>query len=261
MTPRRSTDPRFSWRSVAIGLGLLAVWEAAVRSGFYSGLFLPAPTAILSVLARELANGRLATNLLATLSRLVGGLAIGSGAGLLLGLSMGWSRRLRSALNPVIAGIHPIPKIALFPLLIVWLGVGEQSKVVAVAVGAFFPMLLNTMAGVMNINPVHLDIARNSGARTGQLFRRVLFPGSLPMVLTGLRVSANVAFLSTIGVEMVAAKTGLGSMLWLSWQLFRIDQLYATLVIIAVIGVCLTSLIRWLGERAAPWLVPNPVTV
>jgi len=213
------------------------------------------------VLARELATGKLATHLSATLSRLLGGLALGGGAGLLLGLAMGWSRRLRGALNPVIAGIHPIPKIALFPLLIVWFGVGEQSKVVAVAVGSFFPMLINTMGGVRNINPVHLDLARNSGAHTGQLFRRVLFPGSLPMVLTGLRVAANVAFVSTIGVEMVAAKNGLGSMLWLSWQLFRIDQLYATLVVIAIIGICLTSLIRWLGERMAPWLTTSAGTI
>lgn len=246
---------------MAIGLVVLTVWEAAVRSGIYSGLFLPAPTAILAVLARELSTGKLATHLSATLSRLAGGLALGSAAGLLLGLSMGWSRRLREGLNPVIAAIHPIPKIALFPLLIVWLGVGEQSKVVAVAVGAFFPMLLNSMAGVRNINPVHLDLARNSGAGTGQLFRRVLFPGSIPMILTGLRVSANVAFLSTIGVEMVAAKSGLGSMLWLSWQLFRIDMLYATLVMIAIIGIVLTALIRWLGERTAPWLTTSSGTI
>lgn len=167
---------------------------------------------------------------------------------------MGWWPRLRAVLNPIIAGLHPIPKIALFPLFIVWLGVGEGSKVGAVSVGAFFPMLLNTMAGVRAINPAHLDIARNSGASTEQLFRRVLLPGSMPMVLTGLRVAANVAFLATIGIEMVAANTGLGSTLWLSWQLFRIDELYATLVVIAVVGICMTSLIRLIGTRTAPWL-------
>jgi NitT/TauT family transport system permease protein len=173
---------------------------------------------------------------------------------------MGWSPRLQIVLNPVIAAFHPIPKIALFPLIIVLLGIGEQSKIVAVAVGAFFPMLLNTLAGVRGISPVHFDLARNYGASTGQMFRRVLLPGSLPMVFTGLRISANVAFLSTIGVEMVAARNGLGSLLWLSWQLFRMEQLYATLVVIALIGVGLTMLIRWVARQTAPWLGERHVT-
>lgn len=244
-----------------MGALILAVWEAVVRSGLYSGIFVPAPSAILDLLARQIGTGVLPRHLGVTLIRLLGGLAIGGTAGVLVGLAMGWWPRARRALNPVIAGIHPIPKIALFPLFIVWFGVGEQSKLAAVAVGSFFPLALNTMAGVRSINPVHIELARNSGATTAQLFRRVLLPGSLPMVLTGLRVAANVAFLATIGIEMVAAKTGLGSLLWLSWQLFRIDQLYATLVVIAIVGICLTNLIRALGTRFAPWLTTHQVPV
>lgn len=132
-------------------------------------------------------------------------------------------------------------------------GVGENSKLAAVALGAFFPMLLNTLAGVRSLNPVHLELAKNHGATRAQLFRRILLPGSLPMMLTGLRLSSNVAFHSTIGVEMVGSRTGIGSLLWLSWQTFRIDQLYAVLAVIAAIGIVLATLVRLVAARLAPW--------
>ena len=139
-------------------------------------------------------------------------------------------------------------------MLIVVLGVGETSKLAAVSLGAFFPMLLNTVAGVRGMNPVHLELARNFGADRRQMFLHVLLPGSMPLMLTGLRLSANVAFHSTIGVEMVGSRNGIGAMLWLSWQTFRIDHLYAILVVIAAIGIGLATLIRWVTQRSAPWM-------
>jgi ABC-type nitrate/sulfonate/bicarbonate transport system permease component len=181
------------------------------------------------------------------------GLLIGAGVGVTLGLAMGTSRRLRRLVDPIIAALHPIPKLAFFPLLIVVFGVGEASKLAAVALGAFFPMLLNTVAGVRNMNPVHIELANNFGASRRQMFMHVLLPGSMPLMLTGLRLSSNVAFHSTIGVEMVGSRSGIGAMLWLSWQTFRNDQVYAILVVIAVIGIGLASLIRWVTYRSAPW--------
>jgi NitT/TauT family transport system permease protein len=174
---------------------------------------------------------------------------------------MGTWRGLRTILDPVVAAVHPMPKLALFPLLIVMLGIGEQSKIAAVSVGAFFPMVLNTMAGVRAISPVHLELARNYGASRWLLFRRVLLPGSVPMILTGLRLATNVAFHGTIGVEMVGSRNGLGSLLWLSWQTFRIEQLFATLTVVALIGIGLTSLLREIARRGAPWLSEHQVAV
>ena len=188
------------------------------------------------------------------MSRIILGLLCGAGVGVVLGLAMGTSKRLRRVLDPIVAAIHPIPRLAFFPLLIVVLGVGETSKLAAVSLGAFFPMLLNTVAGVRGMNPVHLELARNYGADRRQMFLHVLLPGSMPLMLTGLRLSANVAFHSTIGVEMVGSRTGMGAMLWLSWQTFRIDHLYAILVVIAAIGIGLATLIRWVAHRSAPWM-------
>lgn len=251
---------RFSPRSVGVILAILAAWEVAVRAGWSTGLFFPAPTAIGLALVRSATSGDLLLHASATLVRIGVGLAIGGTAGLLLGVAMGSWRALRTALDPVVAAVHPLPKLALFPFLIVLLGIGEQSKIAAIAVGAFFPMLLNSMAGVLAINPVHLDLARNYGASRWLMFRRILLPGSLPMMLTGLRLATNVAFHTTIGVEMVGSRTGLGSLLWLSWQTFRIEQLLAILVVIALIGVGLTSLLREVARRSTPWLGETQAT-
>jgi len=244
----------WSWPSTLVVVSLLAAWEVAVRSGTIQGLLAPAPSAIGRILIGLLASGVMPVQLGATLLRVAGGLALGAGTGTVVGLVMGWSEKARLTLDPIVAALHPIPKIALFPLLIVLLGVGERSKVAAISIAAFFPATISTMGGVRAMNPVHLDLARVYGASTWQLFRRVLLPGSLPIVLGGLRIAANVAFLSTIAVEMVAAQTGLGALLWQSWQLFRIEQLYATLLIITFVGIGLGTMIRWVSARSAPWL-------
>jgi ABC-type nitrate/sulfonate/bicarbonate transport system permease component len=245
---------RWSLRFFGVWVAILLALELLVESGVETSLFLPAPSAVAMSLGRMIADGSLATNLGATMSRIILGLLCGAGLGVLLGLAMGTSQRLRRVFDPLVAAVHPIPRLAFFPLLIVVLGVGETSKLAAVSLGAFFPMLLNTVAGVRGMNPVHLEVARNYGADRRQMFLHVLLPGSMPLMLTGLRLSANVAFHSTIGVEMIGSRTGMGAMLWLSWQTFRIDHLYAILVVIAVIGIGLATLIRWVAQRSAPWM-------
>jgi NitT/TauT family transport system permease protein len=249
---------RWSVRFLVVWVVLLAVWELVVRAGLYSGLFLPAPSRIAGSLGNMIGDGTLALHLVSTLTRIVMGLLVGATVGVLLGLLMGMSRRIRRVFDPIVAALHPIPRLAFFPLLIVLFGIGEVSKLAAVALGAFFPMLLNTVAGVRGMNPVHLELARSYGATRRQMFLRVLLPGSMPLMLTGLRLSANVAFHATIGVEMVGSRVGIGSLLWLSWQTFRIDQLYATLTVIATIGIGLATIIRWITVRGAPWLAERP---
>ena len=247
--------PRWTSRFIVVWVVFVAVWEMLVRSGLYSGLFMPAPSAIVMSLGRMIGNGTLFGHLAATMTRIAVGLAIGGIAGVVLGLAMGASSRLRHALDPLVAALHPIPRLAFFPLLIVVFGIGEYSKIAAVSLGAFFPLLLNTLSGVRGLNPVHVELALSCGASRWQMFRRILVPGSMPHILTGLRLSANVAFHATVGVEMIGSRNGIGSMLWLSWQTFHINQLYALLIVIASIGLGLASIVRWISARAVPWLV------
>ena len=251
---------RWSAKFALVWLVLLVLWELAIRTGLYSGLFLPAPSRIARSLGGMIGDGSLVMHLVATLTRISLGLLVGATMGVLLGLAMGMSRRARRLFDPIVAALHPIPRLAFFPLLIVLFGIGELSKLAAVSLGSFFPMLLNTVAGVRGMNPVHLELARGFGATRAQMFVNVLLPGSLPLMLTGFRLSANVAFHATIGVEMVGSRTGIGALLWLSWQMFRIDQLYATLIVVATIGIALATLIRWVTVRGAPWMAERPAT-
>ncbi|MGH7711130.1 MAG: ABC transporter permease [Gemmatimonadaceae bacterium] len=258
-----SPDDRaiYRWGALAIVILVAGVWELGVRTHIMSGMFLPAPSEILRELTLGLWGGSLRTALGATAVRVASGLLIGGVLGALLGLLMGASRRLGRLLNPLIAAVHPIPKLAMLPLFMVFFGLGETPKVIVVSAAAFFPMLLSTMAGVRHIASVHFDAARTYGASRGQLIRHVVIPGSVPMMLSGLRLAANIAFLSAIAVEMVAAKNGLGAEVWLAWQVLRLEQLFATLVVIASMGVAVNATLRWLSRHVAPWLTAREVTI
>jgi ABC-type nitrate/sulfonate/bicarbonate transport system permease component len=234
------------------GLGLLT-WELLARTELVSAVFFPSPSAILASLGTDLANGALLPHLRATLLRALPALLIGGVPALLLGFAMGGSAKVRAVTEPFVAALHPIPKIALLPLFMVVAGIGETSKLLAIAAAAFFPLLVNTIAGVRQIPSIHFDVARNYGASRARVLTRVVVPGSLPMVMTGLRLAANVALLTTIGVEMISANTGLGARVWLSWQVLRTEQLYATLCVISVVGLTMGATLHWMEQRLMPW--------
>jgi ABC-type nitrate/sulfonate/bicarbonate transport system permease component len=240
--------------AIVLGFGLI-LWQWLSISGYISQLFFPAPSSILSTLSKMIVQGTIFPHIKATVSRLVLGFLIGGSAGLFLGLSMGWSQRLRTIVDPMIAAIHPIPKIAIFPLIMIIFGIGEASKVAAIAIAAFFPMLINSMAGVRQLNPVYFEVTHNYGASAWKTFSRVVFPGSLPSILAGLRLALNTSMVIAIAVELLAAKEGLGVVIWFSWQTLRIEELYASLIVIAVLGVGINLTLQFLTRRLAPWSI------
>lgn len=231
------------------------MWEAAARAGWISQLFFPPPSLILLVLGRLALTGKLWPALAITLYRLAAGVVLGASSGLLLGWLMGASRPLRVALDPIVAALHPLPKLAIFPIFLVLLGIGEASKIALVALTAFFPMVINTLAGVQQIDRTYWEAAANYGARGGKLLRRVILPGSLPLVLVGLRLAINGALVMTVAVEMLSAQEGLGAVVWLSWQTLRTEELYAVLVVIGLLGIAANSLLVAMIQRLLPWWV------
>lgn len=237
----------------AFALGWLALWELAARAGWISRLFFPPPMTILLTLGRMLVTGNLAPALALTLYRLALGVAIGAGSGALLGWLMGSSRSVRLALDPIVTALHPLPKLAIFPIFLVLLGIGEASKVALVALTAFFPMVINTLAGVQQIDTTHWEAAANYGARGRALLQRIILPGSLPLVLVGLRLAVNGALMVTIAVEMLSAREGLGALIWLAWQTLRTEELYAVLLVIGVLGLASNSLLELTSQRLLPW--------
>ncbi len=151
------------------------------------------------------------------------------------------------------AAAHPIPKVAIFPLLLIIFGIGESATVAVAALGAFFPLLINAMAGVQEIHPLHFEVAENYGARPLQVFTRVVLPGSLPLVLTGLRLAINTTLLLVIAVEMVGARQGLGALIWFGWETMRTEELYSSLVVIVLLGLGFNLLLLALLRLLIPW--------
>jgi NitT/TauT family transport system permease protein len=252
---RRLPRPRLPRRLLpaAVAGGLLAFWEAGVRLGAVPEFFFPAPSTIVRTLIELTAAGILLPHLGATLARTAAGALLGCLPAAVLGLLMGWSPRVREALDPLVAALHPLPKIAVLPLLMVIFGIGESSRVIAVSIGAFFPMLLATAAGVRQISPQHFEVVRSYGGRPRQVLTKVVLPGALPVMLTGLRLALNVALLITIAVELVTARVGLGHLIWMGWETMRTEHLYAGLVVIALLGVGVNALLGRLAARLVPW--------
>lgn len=241
------------WLPLIVVVAAVLFWEFLSAQGVISRLFFPAPSSIIKALVKMILDGRVATHLTASAIRLGLGFLIGGSIGLLLGLAMGWSGRLRAFLDPIIAAVHPIPKIAIFPLIMIIFGIGEASKIVAISIAAFFPMLINSMTGVRQINPVYFEVARNYHASRMKTFSRVVIPGSLPSILSGIRLAINMSLVISIAVELLAAKEGLGVIIWFSWQTLRIEELYASLIVIAVLGIGINGFIQLLAKRVTPW--------
>ncbi len=239
-------------------LVLLLTWELASRLGFFSRLFFPPPSAILAELGRMLASGSLLVDLGYTLFRLLLGFILGGGLGLASGLWLGWSSSGRGFFGPIIAAVHPLPKLALLPLALIIFGLGEQANVVLIALTAFFPMVINTMTGVLQIDDLIWEVSRHYQASGWILLRRVIWPGSLPLALTGAQIALNTALMVTVAVEMVNAQQGLGEVIWLAWQTLRVEELYAALIVIALIGLSVNWISEYLANAWIPWQVRDP---
>ena len=236
-----------------IALGGLLAWELGVRAGLISALFCPAPSTIARNIVDLARSGELGANLGATLARLAWGLTLGSAAGLALGLAMGWSRSLRVTLDPFVAALHAVPKLAMFPLLLIFFGIGELPKVLIAVLGSFFPVLISTMAGVRELSPVFFEVAHNLGASRRLTFTRILLPASLPPFLGGVRLAFNTSLVMIIGAEMVSIESGLGRVIWHAWQTMRVEELYASLAVTVALGLGCNALLELLARRLMPW--------
>jgi len=232
---------------------LLVVWELLVRTGLVDSRFFPAPTTIFASMWEMILSGELVTHLLASLQRLFFGFWLGLVPALALGVAMGLSRSVRAAVMPLISGTYPIPKSALLPLILLIFGLGEMSKVVMVAIGVFYPVVLNTVSGVVQVQPIYYDVASNFGARRWRVFRTVALPGAMPSILTGVELGLGLGLILIAIAEMVGAQSGIGYMIWNAWQLYSVETMYVGLLTIAVIGYLLSLLLKEVSRLLMPW--------
>jgi ABC-type nitrate/sulfonate/bicarbonate transport system permease component len=242
-------------RLLAIGspLVLLLVWEALVWSKVVDARFVPAPSTIFQSAWQMTLSGELWEHVRASLVRLAAGFLIGVIPGVALGLVMGLNRYVRAALDPLVAATYPIPKIAILPLLMLAFGIGEASKIAIIAIAVVYLALINTMLGVMTLDRVYFEVARNYGAPWRKLFTRVIIPGALPHIFTGLRLSLGVSLIVIVGAEFVAAKSGIGYLIWTSWESLVIEKMFVGIIVITVLGVVFTAALKEVESLCIPW--------
>jgi NitT/TauT family transport system permease protein len=233
--------------------GVVLAWEAVSRTGWVPPLFLPAPSSVLAAGAELLRSGELVVHLGASLQRILLGFALGAATGVAVGLAVGFSSLAEAVGSPLIAAAFPIPKIALLPLLILWLGIGEASKVAVIALGVFFPMAINTYAGVRHADPLLLRAAVSFGAGRLSLIRKVMLPSALPTIFAGLRLGAGTALLLLVAAEMIAASSGIGFLVLHAQNLMETTTLVVGVVMLSALGVGSHWLLARLERRAIPW--------
>ncbi len=243
------------WLWLAMPAAALCAWELAARLGLVSVLFFPAPSMIARTFCRLVVSGELPANTGIMLLRLLSGFVLGAVPGLCLGLLMGWLRPLRRLLDPVVAAFHPAPKMALLPIFMIILGLGEAPKLAIIALGAFFPMLISSMAGVRQIKPIYFEVAANYNASPLRVFTHVVVPGSLPLILAGVRLGFNSALHIVVAVELLTARRGLGAMIWFAWETMRTEELYAAVAVTVFLGVAFNALLKRTMPRLVPWQV------
>jgi NitT/TauT family transport system permease protein len=234
-------------------LAAVSAWELVSRLGWVAPLFLPAPTAIAAEAGRMLASGELVRHLLVSLGRIGLGFALGAAAGTAAGLALGSSRLAEAIGTPLIAATYPIPKIALLPLMILWLGIGEAPKVAMIALGVFFPIAINTHAGVRDTEPLMVKAAVSLGADRGQVLRKVILPSALPVVLAGYRLGAGIALLLVVSAEMINATAGVGFLILHAGDLMLTGKLMVGLALLALLGLASAGALRAVEVWLVPW--------
>lgn len=238
-------------------VGLLLLWEIAIQAGLGDRRFVPTPSDITVRFYQLAASGELLQDVLVTLWRIVVGYVAGIVPAVILGLCMAMFRSVRIIVDPLIAALFPIPKVALMPLLLLAFGFGDASMMALVAIGAFFPVIVNTYTGAANIEPIYIDVARNYGASRLVMFSRIVFFGALPMTFAGLRVALAISFIVVVAAEFVVAKSGIGYLIWSSWELLKVDAMFVGIVTIGLLGVVTSTVFREIERLAIPWKSDN----
>lgn len=238
------------WGSVAL---VIVIWEMAARISGVSPLYLPRPTQIVVALIEMFRNGNLVYDLGWTLWRIFAGFGLAVVVGALLGIWIATSKRVRAIADMFIAMLYPLPKITLIPLLVIWLGTGGPFMLTISFLGAIFPIVINTVLGVRQCDPGLVLAARDLGASSQQIVRRVLLPSAIPSIFAGIRLGLGVSIILVVAAEMVVGKFGLGARLYLSGQILETEQVFAVLIVLATLGIIVTKVQDFIDVKLGRW--------
>lgn len=232
---------------------ILGAWEVSVRTGLLDPLFLPAPSTIIDALWNLSASGLLWKHIGVSLQRILTGWTIGTFIGVAVGLAMGLWSLTRSVGLAIVSALFPIPKIALLPLIILWLGIGEPSKIVVIALGVFFPTTIAVYSGVDGVPRNLIRMAQSFGLSHWEIIRKIVLPGALPNIIAGFRISTSVALLTMVAAEMIGAQFGIGAFVLEVGNMMLTDQLLAGVTVLSIMGLCISWALSRLEKSLFTW--------
>ncbi|WP_233608546.1 ABC transporter permease [Nocardia stercoris] len=247
---------RLTWRIVrplaAIAV-ILALWEIAPRTGLVDQVFLPPLSTVLQAFADLVRNGQMQDHVQASLTRALTGFALALLTAVPIGVAIAWNRLVADLLGPVLELFRNTAALALLPVFILILGIGETSKIALVVYAAFFPILLNTISGVRAVDPLLLKSAASLGLSPVRLFQKVVWPAALPSIFTGIRMAASSSILVLVAAEMAGARAGLGYLITAAQQNFQIPQMYAGIIAISLLGLLFNGVLVAVERRLSRW--------
>ena len=238
------------WIALAL---VIAGWQLAGSAGWINPLFLPAPLAIARAIYQLAVSGALWQHLSYSIMRIGAGWLLGTVAGVVVGFAIGLSSLARGVGITFISALFPIPKIALLPLLILWMGIGEEPKIATIALGVFFSTAISVYSGVDAVPRNLIRMAQSFNVPFHAIVRRVIWPGALPSILAGFRITASIALLLVVSAEMIGAQFGIGAFVLQAGNLMQTDQLLAGVVILSLFGLAVGRVINWLETRLLHW--------
>lgn len=249
---RAHGNGRTRLKGLAVPVAILLLLEIAVRIGWVQSYQMPAPSEIATTLT-DLADGALWKHIGASLTRVLSGFVTGAGLALVFAAWVGLSREAEAYLEPTFAGLRSIPSLAWVPLLLLWLGIGETSKIVLIAIGAFFPVYLNGVAAIRNIDRKLVEVGRIFRFSQRQMIVHVFLPAALPGLFTGLRSGLSLAWMFLVAAELIAATKGLGYLLSDGRETSRPDIVLAAIIVLAVLGKLTDGVLAMLERRFLAW--------
>lgn len=232
---------------------LIVVWEVAGRFGWIEAYLLPTPTRIVEEISNMAASGALVSHLSATLGRVAIGFSLGAVVAVILGTAVGYYNLAEKVMDPLIQAFRSIPALAWVPLFILWMGIGESSKVTLIAVGVFFPVYLNIVAGIRGVDRKLIEVGKIYGFTISETLRRIVLPAALPSFLTGIRSGIGLGWMFVVAAEIMGASEGLGYLLIVGQNTYSPELIIASIVLFAVIGKITDSLLKKLEAKLLNW--------
>lgn len=229
------------------------LWEVLPDAGLVDQTFFSPPSKVIKALYDLITSGEIWIHVASSLQRSLWGLGLAIVLGTVLGIFIGWFKKLEYVVDPVLQSFRQLPSLALFPVFILFFGIGEVSKVTIIFWASLWPILLNTINAVKNVDKILIDSAKSLGASQNFIFRKVVLPASLPGIMTGIRLGGTYSVIALVAAEMIGAEAGLGFLVFYSQETFKVPNMFAAITCLAIVGLSFNYFLTFIEARLTKW--------